>query len=282
MSQAPQPLVALLTDFGTSDPYVGVMKGVIATHCPAVQFIDVTHEVSPQNIKQVAYLLRSAYRYFPAHTIFLVVVDPGVGTNRQPVAITTDRGTFVGPDNGVFGSVLSEVETWQAVALWPPAQLSTTFHGRDVFAPAAAALANGADLHTLGTPTVDLIQTLNLDAQQVAGNKIEGEVLHIDHFGNVITSIGPLAWLRSQGDSTPTLLNWRDIQIVAAQAHITLAGYEINGIQLTYGLQPSGTIMALINSDNQLEIAVNQGNAAQITAAHLGDPVSLIFTTRSE
>src|SRR5450432_4195114 len=98
----PQPLIALLTDFGISEPYVGVMKGVIASRCPTARTIDLTHDVAPHNIREAAYLLRTAYRYFPSHTIFLVVVDPGVGTERHPVAIKTDHGLFVGPDNGVF------------------------------------------------------------------------------------------------------------------------------------------------------------------------------------
>ena len=285
MPQTPQPLVALLTDFGTSDPYVGIMKGVIATRCPAARFIDITHEVSPQSVKQANYLLCAAYRYFPAHTIFLVVVDPGVGTDRQALAIKTDHGIYVGPDNGVFGGVLEAVDTWQAVVLWPPEQLSATFHGRDLFAPAAAALANGQALHKIGTPTVDVVQAPLLHAELVAPGKIEGEVLHIDHFGNIITSIGPLEWERSSNGAPSNLLSWRsEVQIDAAEIGVTLASYEIKGIQATYEspspLPPSHTI-AIINSDNMLEIAINKGSAAEYTSARLGDVVTLTFTPRS-
>src|SRR5258708_6329724 len=146
----PRPVIALLTDFGTSDPYVGVMKGVIAARCSSVRLIDITTEVTPQNIQQAAYLLRSAYRYFPLHTIFLIVVDPGVGTQRRPLAIETDRGIFVGPDNGVFSGVLDVVDSWQALVLLTPENLSATFHARDLFAPAAAVLACGRLLLQLG------------------------------------------------------------------------------------------------------------------------------------
>src|SRR5258708_19127376 len=139
-----QPLIALLTDFGTSDPYVGVMKGVMANHCPDAQFIDITHAVLPQNVRQAGYLLRSAYRYFPPHTVFLVVVDPGVGTKRNALAIKTDHGSYVGPDNGVFSAVLDEVDTWQAGNILLPERISAAFHCLGVVAPAAAALAFGS------------------------------------------------------------------------------------------------------------------------------------------
>jgi S-adenosyl-L-methionine hydrolase (adenosine-forming) len=285
MPQTTQALVALLTDFGTSDPYVGIMKGVIAARCPAARFIDITHEVSPQNVKQAAYLLRSAYRYFPAYTIFLVVVDPGVGTDRQPLAIKAHHGMYVGPDNGVFGSVLEEVDTWQAVVLWPPEQLSATFHGRDLFAPAAAALADGQPLHKLGTPTVDIIHSLPTQAEHASPGRIDGDVVHIDHFGNIITSIGPLNWepaARASSGSPATRLNWRsEVQFDAAQARITLAAHEINGIQAMYSALPPSQVMGIVNSDRQLEIAVNQGNAAQLIGAQLGAAVTLTFKIRS-
>src|SRR5258708_5949429 len=147
-----QPLIALLTDFGTSDPYVGVMKGVMANHCPDAQFIDITHAVMPQNVRQAGYLLRSAYRYFPPHSVFLVVVDPGVGTSRQALAIKTDHGFYVGPDNGVFSAVLDEVDTWQAVVICPPERISATLHGPYGFARAAAALPCAALLPHIVTP----------------------------------------------------------------------------------------------------------------------------------
>jgi S-adenosylmethionine hydrolase len=268
----PQPLVALLTDFGTSDPYVGVMKGVMLTRCPDLRFIDITHEVNPQNLRQAAYLLHSAYRYFPPHTIFLVVVDPGVGTERQSLAVQTDRGFYVGPDNGIFGTILEEVDTWQAVTLWPQEPVSATFHGRDLFAPAAADLACGRSLNEIGSPTADIVRLNLFRAERAAPDTLEGEIIHIDHFGNLVTSLGPFAW-----DSEARNLHSMklDVSINATNATVQLGEHHITGIHATYGQTRPGDLLALINSDRQLEIAVNQGNAAQSTGAQLGDPVTL-------
>lgn len=267
-----EPLIVLLTDFGSSDPYVGVMKGVIAARCPEARFIDLTHQVEPQNVKQAAYLLRSAYRYFPTHAVFLVVVDPGVGTARMPLAIKTDHGQYVGPDNGVFTGVLSEADTWQAVALWPAEQMSATFHGRDLFAPTAAKLACGATLGEVGSPTSDVTTLDLMRVTQIAADTIEGEVIHIDHFGNIITSLGRLDWAE-----THLRLDPLDLSFEAAKAAVEVDGTKINGIQATYGNVAAGALIALVNSDNQLEIAVNQGSAAKMLGAKLGQRVKLHF-----
>jgi hypothetical protein len=276
-----QPLIALLTDFGTSDPYVGVMKGVIARHCPAARTIDITHEVSPQYIRQAAYLLRSAYRYFPAHTIFLIVIDPGVGTERRPVAIQTSHGLFIGPDNGVFSAILDEVDTWQAVALWPPAELSATFHGRDVFAPAAAQLACGSTLTEVGSPIVDLERVAVLRVDLPEPSKLVGEVLHIDHFGNVITSLGPFEWQKDRRDLLLSIPSREaPLNFPASIAEIVLGTKRLTGIQATYGEVRKGDLLALINSDRQLEIAVNQGNAAWLLGCHIGDTVRVDLKPR--
>src|SRR5260221_6457383 len=132
-----QPLIALLTDFGTSDPYVGVMKGVMANRCPDAQFIDITHAVMPQNVWEAGYLLRSAYRYFPPHTVFLVVIDPGVGTARNALAIKTDHGFYVGPDNGVLNALFDEVHTRQTGIIWLPERGNFVHHCPDLNVPAA-------------------------------------------------------------------------------------------------------------------------------------------------
>lgn len=272
------PLIALLTDFGTSDPYVGVMKGVIAARCPQAVTIDITHEVSPQNVRQAAYLLRSAYRYFPAHSVFLVVVDPGVGTARRPIAIQTSHGLYVGPDNGVFSAVLEEVDGWQAVVLRQPKRLSATFHGRDVFAPAAADLACGHALNEMGTPLTDLEQIEWRRIEQYGPEVMIGEVIHIDHFGNVVTSLGPFEW-RDTGRRA--VLHWRPDQpqlaVDALTAQVEFAGRQLSPIRATYGETQPGDLLALINSDQQLEIAVNQGHAARLLGAKLGDTVRLHF-----
>jgi S-adenosylmethionine hydrolase len=276
MTRRHEVLVALLTDFGTSDPYVGVMKGVMATRCPDAHFIDITHEVSPQNVRHAAYLLHSAYRYFPRHTIFLVVVDPGVGTQRHPVAIQTDHGIYVGPDNGVFGPILEEVDSWQAVILWPSHDMSATFHGRDLFAPVAAELACGRSITELGSPTSTLERFSLPKAELIAPDKLQGEVLHIDHFGNIVTSLGTFKW---QGPDL--ILNGLDQFIRAETSQVRIGNQVITSIRATYGEAHPGEFVALINSDRQLEIAVNQGNADRLIHARIGDPVEINFTSGS-
>jgi S-adenosylmethionine hydrolase len=272
-----RPLIALLTDFGTRDPYVGLMKGVIASRCPDAQCIDITHEVAPQDIAEGAYLLRSAYRYFPPHTVFLAVVDPGVGTARRPVAIQTAQGVYVGADNGIFAPTLAEIGQWTAVELQAPGPLSATFHGRDLFAPLAAELANGRPLTSLGLPIKSLSSAAPLRLDRIGPATLEGDVIHLDHFGNIVTSLGPFEW---QGRDL--VLN-HDLIIRAETAQISLGAARLNAIRATYDTVPPGELLALIGSDRQLEIAVNRGSAAALTGARRGDPVQIHFVPqRSE
>lgn len=275
----PHPIIALLTDFGTRDPYVGVMKGVIAgrtpPNMPPIQCIDITHDVRPQNIAQAAYLLCSSYRYFPAHTIFLAVVDPGVGTERRPVAINTAHGVYVGPDNGIFGLTLDEIGDYESFELRLPGPISQTFHGRDLFAPVAADLACGCSLADLGTPITDLLRGEILRMERIRPYLYEGEVIHIDSFGNIVTSLGPFDW-QSEGGHDLVLRDTRGaLTFDARKAQIRVGEYRIDGVQKTYGMVDAGETMALIGSDHQLEIAVNQGDAAIILDVMLGDTVQL-------
>ncbi len=276
-----QPLIALLTDFGTSDPYVGVMKGLIASRCPAARVIDITHAISPQNVRQAAYLLRSAYRYFPAYTVFLVVVDPGVGTARRAIAVQTGHGLYVGPDNGVLSLVLDAVGSWQAVVLRQPDGLSATFHGRDLFAPVAADLACGSPLSEVGSLTADLVHiTLPLDSS--TPGLLKGEVIHVDHFGNVVTSLGPFAWQPGERDlRLMTQPGQPEIVFAADRAGVVFGSRRLAGIHATYAEAGPGDLLALINSDRQLEIAVNQGQAASLTGLRSGDEIQLLYETRS-
>jgi S-adenosyl-L-methionine hydrolase (adenosine-forming) len=278
-----EPLVALLTDFGTSDPYVGVMKGIIAARCPAAKTIDITHAVNPQNIRQAAYLLHTAYRYFPAYTVFLVVVDPGVGTARHPLVIQTDHGVYIGPDNGVFSLILDEARTWTAVALRVPEAASATFHGRDVFAPAAADLACGRPVSDLGSPADDPVQIDVLPVDLHTPGTIKGRVIHVDHFGNVITSLGPFEW-RDPGHilQLMTRPGEPEIRFVSDTVSVVSGLRRLTTkIVATYGETRPGDLLALINSDRQLEIAVNQGHATAITGLQPGDPITLTYTSRS-
>jgi S-adenosylmethionine hydrolase len=278
-SHSSAPIV-LLTDFGTQDAYVGVMKGVMLRLFPAATFVDLTHVIAPQNARQAAYVLWTAFRYFPAESVFLVVVDPGVGSARHPVAIETAQGRYVGPDNGVFGDVLAEIGAYQAVQIDPtlavPEGLSLTFHGRDLFAPAAARLARGDSLNTLGSPLETLV-SLPAPRFEIAPDLLDGEVLTIDHFGNVVTSLGRFAW---QADGS-LLLHPRlkpaaqPLRYDPARMRVYIGGHTLEPIRTTYaGVQP-GQPLALINSAGQLEIAINQGSAAGQLGLAIGDPVSV-------
>ena len=196
MNVTTRPVVALLTDFGTGDGDVGVMKGVIAGITPAVHIIDITHDVAPQNVASAAWLLANAYRYFPANTVFVCVIDPGVGSSRGAIALHAGDWFFVGPDNGLFTYVLQEQTAHAAVALtntaYRLAEVSSTFHGRDIFAPAGAYLATDAAkiFPALGA-TFDPATLIRLTGHEARrdGSSVLASIVHIDNFGNVITSI---------------------------------------------------------------------------------------------
>jgi hypothetical protein len=272
-------MIGLLTDFGTVDAYVGVMKGVILGIAPNVQIIDITHATQPQNVREGAFTLTNTYRYFPAGTIFVVVVDPGVGSERRPVgAIAGDYG-FVAPDNGVLSYALVELGDYRAVALTNPEYqlvgLSSTFHGRDIFAPAAAHLAGGVPLEAFGNP-VDNLLLLPSPMLRIEGKQIEGEVVHVDHFGNIVTSIGQLRWVMPErltlaprfGETGVT------VPIPAAETSVLMSGHTITGIHHTYSEVDRGQLLAMVGSNGYLEIAVNQGNAATWLDVSIGDEVT--------
>jgi S-adenosylmethionine hydrolase len=191
------------------------------------------------------------------------------------LAIQTPLGAFTGPDNGLFSLILDEMDragaVWSAVELVPIAPLSYTFHGRDLFAPVAAALACGTPLEALGQPVADLVRLSPLRLERPSPDRLVGDVLHVDHFGNVITSLGPWTWQDADllfGDGT---------RIRAGSARVGVRAVQIEGIMRTYGDVPPGRLMALISSDGQLEIAINSGSAAAHTSARPGDRVTLRF-----
>ncbi|MGQ9668512.1 MAG: SAM hydrolase/SAM-dependent halogenase family protein, partial [Anaerolineae bacterium] len=186
-------IITLLTDFGERDGYVGTMKGVILGTAPHVTLVDLSHDIPPQDIRSAAYVLWCSYRFFPPDTIHLVVVDPGVGTERRPIAVRTAHGFFVAPDNGVLGYVLEEERGWQAVHLterrfWRPA-VSMTFHGRDIFAPAAAHLAAGVPLHQLGLAITDPVQMPFPPVRRLDEARCQACLVYIDRFGNCVTNL---------------------------------------------------------------------------------------------
>ncbi len=286
------PLVTLLTDFGTADGYVGTMKGVIFSIVPNARLVDISHEIAPQNVRQAAYVLYTAYPFFPARTVHLVVVDPGVGGARRPIAMRTPAGAFVGPDNGVFSYVMACEPAEALVELVNPRyrlpQVSHTFHGRDVFAPAAAHLAAGVSIAALGPPVRDPI-TFALPRLEMGRDGVTGEVLHADRFGNVITSIGRLMWSGDELVLEPVFQSrtaspgrlgqdgegrWR---FGAGEATVVVAGREIAGVCHTYAEVEVGRTLALVGSEGHLEIAVREGSAAERLGLRPGDPVRLCW-----
>src|SRR4051794_5769668 len=181
-------LITILTDFGTADSYVAEVKGVLLSGAPGATLVDVTNEVAPGDIRSAAYILERTWHRFPPSTIHLVVVDPGVGSSRAALAFSARGHYFVGPDNGVFTPVLHDAEV-EAVVLPEPVGASPTFHGRDLFAPAAAALAGGAALTTLGQPFAGLPERLAYTMPHYEGKTVVGEIIYIDRFGSLITNL---------------------------------------------------------------------------------------------
>ena len=280
------PLITLTTDFGTSDGYVGTMKGVILGIVPDARLVDLSHEVVPQDIRAAAYVLYTAHRFFPSHTVHLVVVDPGVGGARRPIALRTPAGFFVGPDNGVFSYVMACEPLEAAVALTDPRyrlpRVSHTFHGRDVFAPAAAHLAAGVPLTDLGPPLADPA-VFPLPRLEIASHGLAGEVLHVDRFGNIVTSVAELTWAGDGLVFTPAFEKARgrmrdaERRIVAANTAVEMAGQEIAGVRRTYTEVEPGEMLALVGSSGHLEIAVREGSAAERLGVRPGDKVVLRF-----
>ncbi len=256
------PIITLLTDFGVQDGYVGSLKGVILGICPEARLIDISHLVPVQNVPAAAYLLAATCRDFPPGTIHLAVVDPGVGTARRALAIRTSRYFFVGPDNGLFSWVLRDETDVQCRSLENPrlwrSPVSTTFHGRDLFAPVAAHLARGTALAELGPPCSPL--TLPWSSARHAADGLHGKIIYIDHFGNAVSNITQqdLATMEVRGGQT--------VQ-VAGRHRILLVD--------TYAAVAPGTATALIGSSGHLEIAVNQGSAVELLELRHGSTVRL-------
>mgnify|MGYP000722282768 CR=1 FL=1 len=273
--------IAILTDFGTKDIYVGTMKGVIHRIAPQAVVIDITHHIEAQNVRQAAFSLMDSYRHFAAGTTFLVVVDPGVGTIRKPIAVKAGDYLFVAPDNGVLSYVLTDFDDVQPVELtnqelWLP-ETSATFHGRDVFAPVAAHLASGMALEEVGTP-LEHIVALPMPELSVSGKRVRGEIVHIDRFGNLLTSIGQMRWLAIDKLTLDPHFgeNREPLPVRAQEAKVKIHTTEIDGISHAYADTPRGGLIALIGSNGYLEIAVNQGNAASVLDVVVGDHLDLL------
>jgi S-adenosylmethionine hydrolase len=272
--------IALLTDFGTRDTYVGIMKAVIQRIAPQANCIDLTHDIRPQNVRQAAFTLLQTYRYFPPATVFLCVVDPGVGSNRKPIAVSAGGYHFVAPDNGLLTYVLDDLGGPHIVSLSNPAyqlpQVSNTFHGRDIFAPAAAHLVTGVSLTEFGPPVDRLVRQMSPSLKTEPG-RITGQVLYTDHFGNIITSIGQLRWVDEHTlELNPRLgKNASRLRFPANAVEIQFKDQHLTGVHHRYSEVPPTSLVALVDSNGYLEIARNQGSAAAGVAIYGNEPVSI-------
>jgi S-adenosylmethionine hydrolase len=249
-------VVSILTDFGTRDPYVGIMRGVILDLAPDARLVDLTQHVPPQSVAVGALLLRSAVEYFPPGTVHLAVVDPGVGSDRAPIAVVTRRGALVGPDNGLLHA---SAEALGVVEIRRIANenlfrrpVSHTFHGRDIFAPAAGHLAAGGSLDQIG-PVLESMVPLDGPVVSRDTETVEGTIVHVDHFGNLISNIR--------------------VSEIGEMAAIEIAEQRLDRLSSSYADAPRGGLLAIEGSWGTLEIACNGGSAADALSCNVDTPV---------
>jgi len=259
-------IITLLTDFGTKDPYVAEMKAIIVSVCPKAQIIDISHQIEKFNTRMGAFTLASAAPYFPPKTIHVAVVDPGVGTKRRPIIVETQRGFYVGPDNGILMLAAQKERVKQVCQICNPqlmlSKVSKTFHGRDIFASAAAYLANGKALSEFGPEIHDYV-TPEFAKPKMKGKELFGEIVHIDDFGNVVSNVSV-----------------EDLGKIGAKEGCLLdVGFKEKSFRLrfcsTYGDASVGQSLALVGSHEFLEFSVNQGNAAKKFKVKVGDTIRL-------
>ena len=251
-----RPIVGLLSDFGTKDHYAGTMKAVVLGICPEATLVDISHDIPAHDLQAAALELAACYRYFPAGSIFLVVVDPGVGSARRGIAAEVGEYRFVAPENGVLTAVFRETTPKRVVELterrYAPPTVIRTFEGRDCFAPAAGWLAKGVELSALGRPASDY-HTIEIPVPQVTADAVIGQVLTVDRFGNLVTNIDRKVF---------------DKVAHSGAIHIVAGGHAVGHLVATYAEMPSGEICALFGSTDHLEVAANAASAAE--RLHLG------------
>jgi len=261
-----RPIISLLSDFGSRDPYVAEMKAVILSICQDANVVDISHEIEKFNIRMGAFILAQAAPYFPKGTIHIAVVDPGVGTSRRPIIVETERSLYVGPDNGLL-ILAAQKEGIQQVyeitnSRYMLKKVSRTFHGRDIFSPAAAYLANGVNPSEFGPPVKDPVKP-SFSAPKIRGDAIFGEVIHVDGFGNLITNISEenLSELGiSEGENLRVQLGDNQMDLKLCSSYDDVA---------------RGALLSLIGGTCFFEISVNQGNASKTLDVEPGTPVIL-------
>jgi S-adenosylmethionine hydrolase len=276
-------IITLTTDFGYKDPFVGEMKGVILSINPSVTFVDITHGIEPHNIEEGAFVIGSSYKYFPSGTIHIAVVDPGVGSERRPVIIDADGYYFVGPDNGIFSYVISFSEKMKVIHITEAAPQkilrffgnhilkgvftrgtmsplwaidSPTFQGRDVFAPVAAWLSKGVALEAFGC-AIDDFKRFEVPLPKIGGDRISGEIIYVDRFGNAITNIRK-----------------SDLQGVGEKFSVEIKGKVVRPVK-NYSQASDNSLYCLINSSGHLEFFVNMDSASRLYDISKGEKVTV-------
>ncbi len=265
-------MIAFLSDFGLSDPYVGIVKGVIVSINQAARIIDLSHEISPQNIRQAAFILHFSFREFPPGTIFLSVVDPGVGSNRAGLIVKSRNRFLVGPDNGLFGPIIRKDPKVQCLKIIPEKvsrlteergwqrKISRTFHARDIFAPTAALLSLGTSPGDLGSPHTSP-EPLSFPEPEVKNGTVRGQIIYFDRFGNAVTNIPSRLLDETSGHGTPVLF--------IESRNLSLPFHP------TYSMAEKNAPFFLVNSFDLVEIAVNCGDARKDLRLRTGDKLML-------
>lgn len=263
-------IITLTTDFGARDAFVASVKGVILKVNPQAQIVDISNDISPQDIWEAAFTLKTAYSHFPKGTVHLAVVDPGVGSGRKPIIVVTESYYFVGPDNGLFSLIYQEAERIRVHHITSSHYFlpnpGPTFHGRDIFAPVAGWLTKGIASGNFGEEITDYVK-LNIPAPKITPNSIDGHIIHIDRFGNIITNI--------------TYLNIKPLLsdgVELFDATISCAGKEIKGLRKFYAEAAPGEPGAIINSSGALEIFLFKQNARTALSAKRGDAVRFVVS----
>lgn len=262
-------IITLTTDFGLTDIYVAEMKGVILQINPQAQIVDITHSIPPQDLFSGAFQIDKVYQYFPDGSIHIIVVDPGVGSQRKPIVCQTAKATFVCPDNGICTKIFEREKLIKIIEItnfnFCLPQVSRTFHGRDIFAPVAAHISCGVSLTDLGSE-ISNITMLPIPEPEISENGIIGEITWIDHFGNAITNVS-IETLKSTSFDT--------------KVTIKIAGMEIDHLSNFYNESDVGSTLALVNNSGNIEIAVNQGSASSILNLKVGDKILFLKTRPS-
>jgi S-adenosylmethionine hydrolase len=263
-------IITLITDFGHKDAYTAMMKGVILSINKNAVLVDITNSINTGSIFQAASILKETYRYFPEGTVHVAVVDPGVGGKRKPMAFETEGHFFVGPDNGLFWPILEEAEHPAPVELTEEKyflkHITKTFHGREIFAPVAAHISMGIDINQLGITLPEPVG-LNIPHPYISGNSLLGEIIRVDNFGNIISNI-------SNKDLDDFLEN--------SPAVISIGDLKIEGISKIYNDVEEGKLLALLNSSNLLEIAVNLGRASEYIGMEPNDILGTVVKVKKQ